>query len=327
MTQRMRKVGLVAESAIEDAWHRQATAAAIAAARGVVKHDGPIPPGTPIGRLGEIEWGWLVAAILFGWISTRAQQAAAEQIDAEQVIRLTGLDPDPWDAGAVAAILSDLADTPGIDWSNPLTEWPRETMVEFLTAASTPLEHTTDSDWWRGRIGVARSVPEVAPCREDHRHSCGVGRGYHLGVALRAARLDQRGDTRIDRYLGAVCEGEERIGCRDRPFGPVAGSLHREAAGVDAVDLAHADADCGGGVGSCTSNNRTCFLTGGLTTLAGTNTLIAQGAPDTPVNDTAHPTLGAVFCVGPTGSTSVNNVAGLPGPGRITLKGTARALP
>jgi hypothetical protein len=135
MTQRMRKVGLVAESAIEDAWQRQATAAAIAAARGVVKHDGPIPPGTPIGRLGEIEWGWLVAAILFGWISTRAQQAAAEQIDAEQVIRLTGLDPDPWDAGAVAAILSELADTPGIDWSKPLTEWPRETMVEFLTAA------------------------------------------------------------------------------------------------------------------------------------------------------------------------------------------------
>ena len=135
MTQRMRKVGLVAESAIEDAWQRQATAAAIAAARGVVKHDGPIPPGTPIGRLGEIEWGWLVAAILFGWISTRAQQAAAEQIDAEQTIRLTGLDPDPWDAGAVAAILSELADTPGIDWSKPLAEWPRETMVEFLTAA------------------------------------------------------------------------------------------------------------------------------------------------------------------------------------------------
>ena len=135
MTRRMRKVGLVAESAIEDAWQRQATAAAIAAARGVVKHGGPIPPGTPIGRLGEIEWGWIVAAILFGWISTRAQQAAAEQLDAEQTIRMTGLDPDPWDAGAVAAILSELANTPGIDWSKPLAEWPRETMVEFLTAA------------------------------------------------------------------------------------------------------------------------------------------------------------------------------------------------
>ena len=40
--------------------------------------DGPIPPGTPIGRLGDVEWGWIVAAILFGWIATRAEQATAE---------------------------------------------------------------------------------------------------------------------------------------------------------------------------------------------------------------------------------------------------------
>jgi hypothetical protein len=128
-------VGQVSLSALEDQWQRDATAAAIAAARRVVQVDGPIPPGTPIGRLSDTEWGWIVAAILFGWISTRAQQAAVEQIDAEQVIRLTGLDPDPWDAGAVAAILSELAATPGIDWSKPLTEWPREAMVKFLTTA------------------------------------------------------------------------------------------------------------------------------------------------------------------------------------------------
>src|SRR4029450_6792276 len=67
-TQRARKVGLVAQASIEDAWQRRATEAAIAAARGVVKHDGPISPLTPIGRLGDIEWGWAVAAILFGWI-------------------------------------------------------------------------------------------------------------------------------------------------------------------------------------------------------------------------------------------------------------------
>jgi hypothetical protein len=72
---------------------------------------------------------------LFGWISTRAQQAASEQLDTEQTIRLTGLDPDPWDAGAVVAILPELADTPGIDWSKPVASWPRETMVEFLTTA------------------------------------------------------------------------------------------------------------------------------------------------------------------------------------------------
>jgi hypothetical protein len=133
----MRKVGLVAESAIEDAWQRQATAAAIAAARGVVKHDGPIPPGTPIGRLSDIQWGWIVAAILFAWISIRAEQATAEQLDTERTIRMTALDPQPWDAGAVATILPELAAAcPDIDWAQPFGAWPRETMVEFLLVAT-----------------------------------------------------------------------------------------------------------------------------------------------------------------------------------------------
>jgi hypothetical protein len=136
MTLQMRKVGLVAESAIEDAWQRQATAAAIAAARGVVKHDGPIPPGTPIGRLSDIQWGWIVAAILFAWISIRAEQATTEQLDTERTIRMTALDPQPWDAGAVATILPELAAAcPDIDWTQPLGAWPRETMVEFLLVA------------------------------------------------------------------------------------------------------------------------------------------------------------------------------------------------
>lgn len=92
-----------------------------------------------------------------------------------------------------------------------------------------------------------------------------------------------------------------------------------------------ADADCGGGAGSCESANRLCFLTGGGTfqanALDGTDTLIAVGQEDPPMNDVSNPTLGAVFCVGPTGSSSVNNVAGLPGPGRVTIKGTALGLP
>lgn len=92
------------------------------------------------------------------------------------------------------------------------------------------------------------------------------------------------------------------------------------------------DGDCGGGVGSCAANLRKCFLTGGGTfqgagTQDGTNTLIASGMEDPPMSDTSNPTLGAVFCVGPTNSASVNNVAGLPGPGRVTIKGTAVAHP
>jgi len=135
MTRRMRTIGIPTASALEDHWQRRSTAAAIEAARKVVRVDCVIPPGTPIGRLGDVEWGWIVAAILFGWISTRAEQATAESIDTELAIRTSGLDPKPWDAGAVATILPELAETPGVDWSKPLGEWSRETMIEFLLAA------------------------------------------------------------------------------------------------------------------------------------------------------------------------------------------------
>jgi hypothetical protein len=93
------------------------------------------------------------------------------------------------------------------------------------------------------------------------------------------------------------------------------------------------DADCGGSPGSCESTNRLCFLTGGgsfqppQAGLIGTDTLIAVGMEDPPMNDVSNPTLGAVFCVGPTGAPAVNNVAGLPGPGRVTLAGTATGRP
>ena len=134
---KLRTVGQVSPSALADDWQRRATAAAIEAARGVIKLDGPIPPGTPIGRLSDTEWGWILAAMLFAWISKRAEQAAAEQLDTERTIRMTALDPEPWDAGAVAAILPELADACSgkVDWSKPLAEWPRETIIEFLLKA------------------------------------------------------------------------------------------------------------------------------------------------------------------------------------------------
>ena len=101
-----RTVGMVSETALEDEWQRRATAAAIEAARSVVTLGGPIPPATPVGRLN----------------------------DTEQTIRMTGLDPEPWDAGCVAAILPELAST-SFDWSQPITAWPKDTMVEFLLTA------------------------------------------------------------------------------------------------------------------------------------------------------------------------------------------------
>jgi hypothetical protein len=86
--------------------------------------------------------------------------------------------------------------------------------------------------------------------------------------------------------------------------------------------------DCGGGGGSCVAANRSCFLTGTLAPgLVGTGTLTAVGVEDAPMNDVAHPTLGAVFCVAPTAASAVNIAAGLPGPGRVTINGTAVGAP
>src|SRR5262249_58248170 len=72
---KMKKVHAVARvslSAIDDEWQRRATAAAIGAARGLVRDGSHIPSGTPVGRLGNTEWGWVFCAMLFAWIATRA---------------------------------------------------------------------------------------------------------------------------------------------------------------------------------------------------------------------------------------------------------------
>lgn len=122
-------------SAIDDEWQRQATAAAIAAVRNVVKSDGAIQPNTPIGCLSDVELGWIVAAVMFAWISKRAEQATSEKLDTEFAIRVTDYEPDPWDAGAVAIILPKLAEVSEVDWSQPLNAWSRQTMIKFLTTA------------------------------------------------------------------------------------------------------------------------------------------------------------------------------------------------
>src|SRR5262249_58160171 len=99
-----RKIGIPTTQKIDDIWQRRATAAAITAMRQVIDGDA-IPKATPIGRLTDIELGWLIAAGLFGWIRTRAEQATAEGWDPEQTLPTTALDPQPWDPGAPEHIL------------------------------------------------------------------------------------------------------------------------------------------------------------------------------------------------------------------------------
>ena len=118
-------------TAIEDAWQREATRVAVEKARAVVS-GGALPPLTPVGRLSDSEWGWIVAAVLFGWVTTRSRQATSNGVGPNK--SLYGNDafnPDPWDAGAIEAILPELGNCEA-DWSKSLSQFSREEMIAFL---------------------------------------------------------------------------------------------------------------------------------------------------------------------------------------------------
>jgi hypothetical protein len=106
----------------------------IKAARQIVLGDAAvIPMMTPVGRLSDVQRGWIVAAVLFAWIRVRAEQAASEGSDVELTIR-DGVN-GAWDTGAIARILPALADMPGIEWSKPLADWSHEQIIAFLAKA------------------------------------------------------------------------------------------------------------------------------------------------------------------------------------------------
>jgi hypothetical protein len=128
---KQRTIGIPTADTIDDVWQRRATVAAITAVRQVID-GGVIPKAASIGRLTDIELGWLIAAGLFAWIRTRAEQATAEGWDTEQTLRTTALELEPWDAGAVAYVLPELAKLDGIDWSRPVGSWSKDTVIRFL---------------------------------------------------------------------------------------------------------------------------------------------------------------------------------------------------
>jgi len=119
----------------ENEWLDKATTAAIAGARKTALNSSGLPMMTPIGRLTDTQWGWVVTAAIFGWIETRVEQAIEEGLSQEQAVRITGLSPSPCDVAVVHSILPTLAKTAGVDWSAPLSGWSKDTMTSFLLLA------------------------------------------------------------------------------------------------------------------------------------------------------------------------------------------------
>jgi hypothetical protein len=119
----------------ENAWQARATEVAIAGAKKIALNSAGLPPMTPVSKLSDHQWGWVVTAAIFGWIQTRCEQAIAEGLDQEEAVRLTGLTPSPCDVAVVHSILPTLADQAAIDWSQPLEAWSKDTMASFLLLA------------------------------------------------------------------------------------------------------------------------------------------------------------------------------------------------
>jgi hypothetical protein len=139
----------------DDEWQRRSTAAAIAAARDMITKDDVIRLSSAVGRLTDAEWGWIVAAVLFGWIKTRAEQATSEGI--EKAIRFTGAEHEPWDIGAIASILPELAAQAPVNWSVPVGAWSKDDMLAMLNTAFRLMR----------RAMAARDFGEKAPASED----------------------------------------------------------------------------------------------------------------------------------------------------------------
>jgi hypothetical protein len=106
-----------------------------------------------------------------------------------------------------------------------------------------------------------------------------------------------------------------------------AAGLQSCVGGANAGAICTTGSECPGGTcefDNCTGvQTRECFSDQGVVG----GTVDASGVVDAPVNDEADPTLAALFCIGPTSSSAVNGVAGLPGLGRLELEGHAIGLP
>jgi hypothetical protein len=132
----MKNARIASISAENDEWLRRAIAASIARAKDLVAPQGPIRSATQLGRLSDSEWGWIVATVVWGWVASRAEQAATEGLDPERGVRVTKLDPEPWDTGAIRAILPELAKScASFDWSKPANAWSKDELAEFLSTA------------------------------------------------------------------------------------------------------------------------------------------------------------------------------------------------
>ncbi|HEY2386100.1 MAG TPA: hypothetical protein VGK30_04000 [Candidatus Binatia bacterium] len=231
----------------------------------------------------------------------------------------TSLDCPPLSGALIATLPIDLSNTTGTkvrttSTANPLCRGPGWTTqrCQCDTCADTAAEVcATNADCPAG-------------------HPCGVKRcigGTNVGNACTAASECPGGACSAPgaQTAGNQCDGASGD-CVADPGTPSpndricsSGPLESFCGPVETFRTCTGNSDCPFAGDTCSVMRfRDCFDNG----VVG-ETLTATGVQDPPVNDQSDPTLAALFCVGPTSSSSVNSAAGLPGLGRLELGGHA----
>jgi hypothetical protein len=126
----------------EDAWQAEATGDAVAGARSIAQSQTGLA-NTPVGKLSDSQWGWIINTALFSWIKTRYRQAIAEGLAGEA--HVTQIEPSPRNGAIVQSILSMLADQSPIDWSKPLASWSKDEMADFVGLALQLIDQARDT--------------------------------------------------------------------------------------------------------------------------------------------------------------------------------------
>jgi hypothetical protein len=116
----------------DDEWLRRASAEAVVAMKDMIGDGKSFAKKTPLGGLSDIELNWLSMSAIFGWTKVRAEQAVAEGLPSEILLRdVKHGDPAPWDYGAVETILPALGNIEGVDWSKPVGDWSKAQIISF----------------------------------------------------------------------------------------------------------------------------------------------------------------------------------------------------
>lgn len=239
----------------------------------------------------------------------------------------TSLDCPPLSGGQIAALSIDLSNTTGtkartVSASNPLCS-----AVGFTSnrcqcdtcnnAAATPCSTNADCTAVGASVcGGKRCIGgtnSAAVCTVASQ--CPGGACSTPGAKTAPNQCDAGSGDCVAGDNSPATSANDHI-CQTGPFEQFCGP-------VETFRGCISDTDCTRPGDTCSVGRfRECFDNG----LVG-DVVTATGVVDTPVADESDPTLAALFCAGPTASSSVNGAAGLPGLGRLELPGHARAYP